>query len=187
MAFGWSAGDIIAAINLVVTVAKALRESGGASSEYRLLIEDFSSFREILEILRDLRSTPANQNHVNAIRGMALTCQQPLLEFLKKVEDNYGSSLARGSNRHRFDPRQLGRKAQWGVLVPEEVAKMRVIIMGKIMSIGLRIGILNKYDGMVHPLPQVLTVTSQSQRNIVETRINCRGLEPDVLLDHQGT
>ncbi len=150
MAFGWSAGDIVAATNLVVTVAKALREAGGASSDYQLLIEDLNSFKEILEILRDLRPTPANQSHVTAIRGVALTCQEPLQEFLQRIEDTYGKSLARAATRHRMDPRSFGRKAQWGLLMPQEVARMRMIVMGKIMSIGLRIGLLNKCDFTIH-------------------------------------
>jgi hypothetical protein len=34
MAFGWSAGDIASALNLLLTVGKALKEACEASSEY---------------------------------------------------------------------------------------------------------------------------------------------------------
>jgi hypothetical protein len=36
--FGFSAGDFIAAIELVSTVVKALRESGDSSTEYQTLV-----------------------------------------------------------------------------------------------------------------------------------------------------
>lgn len=37
-AFGFSAGDFIAAVNFVVKVTKALKDVGGASDEYRSLV-----------------------------------------------------------------------------------------------------------------------------------------------------
>lgn len=46
MAFGWSAGDILAAMNFVITVAKALDDVSGAAQE----------FREASAFLRDLHA-----------------------------------------------------------------------------------------------------------------------------------
>ncbi|KAN0098879.1 hypothetical protein V8E51_014542 [Hyaloscypha variabilis] len=42
VSFGFSAGDFIAAIELVATVIDALRESGDASSEYREIVRQLS-------------------------------------------------------------------------------------------------------------------------------------------------
>lgn len=46
--FGFSAGDFIAAINLVSTVIDALRESGDSSSEYRELISQLYTLETAL-------------------------------------------------------------------------------------------------------------------------------------------
>lgn len=40
-AFGFSAGDFIAATKLIVDVSKALKDAGGASDEYRSLVAEF--------------------------------------------------------------------------------------------------------------------------------------------------
>ena len=43
--FGFSAGDFIAALELVGTVINALREAGGAGAQYRELINNFTPLR----------------------------------------------------------------------------------------------------------------------------------------------
>jgi hypothetical protein len=46
--FGFSAGDFIAAIELVGTVVDALRSSGHAGAEYRELVAQLSSLELVL-------------------------------------------------------------------------------------------------------------------------------------------
>ena len=46
--FGFSAGDFIAALNLVSTVINALRDSGDASLEYRELVRELYTLEQAL-------------------------------------------------------------------------------------------------------------------------------------------
>ena len=46
--FGFSAGDFIAALNLVSTVIDALRDSGDASLEYRELVRQLYTLEQAL-------------------------------------------------------------------------------------------------------------------------------------------
>ena len=73
-AFGFSAGDIVAAIELTIKMGKAIRETGGATTEYRLASQDIQLLRQVLEITQALQPCSANAGHVNAIQGMVLTC-----------------------------------------------------------------------------------------------------------------
>lgn len=49
-AFGFSAGDIVAAIELTIKIGKAIRETGGATTEYRLASQDIQLLRQVLGI-----------------------------------------------------------------------------------------------------------------------------------------
>ena len=84
-AFGFSVGDFVAAIGLTVKIGKPLRESGGATTDCRLVIQDLLTLQQILEVLQSLRPAESSLSHVNAIRGMALTCLVPLNDFASKI------------------------------------------------------------------------------------------------------
>jgi hypothetical protein len=44
MSFGWSASDIVAAMNICITIGKALKETGGSKSQYQAAVQ----FRTLL-------------------------------------------------------------------------------------------------------------------------------------------
>ena len=109
--FGFSAGDFVAAIELTIKIGKAIRETGGATTEYRLVSQDLQLLRQVLEITQALQLHGANAGHVNAIRRMGLTC---LREFAEKLDNRYSSALSVGSAKNAFS--RCGKKAQVGHL-----------------------------------------------------------------------
>ncbi len=146
MAFGWSVGDVLAGIQLVVLVISALQESTDSRCDYQLLIHDLHNFKQILEVLKDLQATEATLSYVNAIRSIALSCQTPLSAFLKKLEKSYDASLSHSSSWSRLDPRSVSRTVQFGLLMPKEVSKMRTYINAKLVSVGILIGLINRFE-----------------------------------------
>ncbi|KAF6220078.1 hypothetical protein HO133_003209 [Letharia lupina] len=91
-AFGFSVGDFISAIGLVKRVTKALKETGGAPTDYQLVVIELKGLKSILRHLETLKPTEDNVTHINAIRGMAVACQLPLRDFMLKLE-KYESTL----------------------------------------------------------------------------------------------
>ena len=140
-AFGFSAGDFISAIGLTIKISKALRETGGASAECRMILQDLQNLQQVLQLLQDLRPADGNLSHVNAIRGLAVTCLIPLKEFAEKIDKSYGSMASVSSSDHNL--RRSGKKAQWTVFAVEEVAKFRSVVVAKVASIGLLLGTFN--------------------------------------------
>jgi hypothetical protein len=118
---------------LCAKVAKALKSSGGASSEYQNVIIELHGLQNVLARLAALEPTEGNINHVNAIRGMALACQLPLREFLSKLEkyETTMGPLATGTMR------SVGKKAKWAILMEKEVKKIRALVSAKVLSISL--------------------------------------------------
>ena len=140
-AFGFSAGDFVSAIGLTIKISKALRETGGASAECRMVLQDLHNLQQVLRLLQDLRPVDGDLSHVNAIRGLAITCLIPLKEFGEKIDRSYGSMASVSPSDHIF--RRNGKKAQWTVFAVEEVAQFRSVVAAKVASIGLLLGIFN--------------------------------------------
>ena len=80
------------AVALVKKVSDALKATGSASCEYRHVIIELEGLKNVLRHLEALEPTEDNISRVNAIRGMALTCQLPLNCFLHKLE-KYEASM----------------------------------------------------------------------------------------------
>ena len=105
-------------------------------------IQDLQTLQQLLGLLDALRPANGNLSHVNAIRGMALACLTPLREFADKLDRRYELALGLGFSKvmlHRGV-----KKAQWAVFAAEEVAKFRVVIAAKIVSISLLLDIFNR-------------------------------------------
>lgn len=101
--FGFSVGDLISAIGLVKRVTKALKETGGAPTDYQLVVIELKGLKSILRHLETLKPTKDNVTHINATGGMALACQLPLRGFMVKLE-KFDSTL-----RPYADKRSLER------------------------------------------------------------------------------
>jgi hypothetical protein len=132
--FGFSAGDCVIALELIYEVGKALRNSRGAAHEYQQVIVELEGLRKTLKHLESLQPSASNADHVNAIRGMAFTCQLPLQEFLSRLQA-YEASLGPFSQRSAI--RGAGAKTKWTIYMVKEVEKLRALIAGKVISIQL--------------------------------------------------
>jgi hypothetical protein len=97
MSFGYSAGDFFTAASLIIQAGLALRDAGGSAQEYRQLNLYLSTVQRVLGEVDKLEPVEGLAETVNAIKATALTCQHPLREFLKSIE-NYGPSLALGQS-----------------------------------------------------------------------------------------
>ncbi len=162
-AFGFSASDFIAAIGLTVKISKARRETGGASTECSLVVQDLRTLQHILELLQQVRPALGNESLVNAIRGVAITCLVPLKEFSEKLERRYGPIA--GSQLPRNFLRQTSKKVHWGVFTADEVAKFRAVIAAKVSRLELLLGFFN-YESLAR-----IETRNQEATNFLSTKI----------------
>ncbi len=119
---------------MIRKISKALKETGGASAEYQHAVIELKGLKHALQHLETLECTEDNISHVNAIRGIALACQLPLQDFMKKLE-KYESSLGPWTDRTSF--RSAGRKMRWAVSFGPEVEKLRALVAAKLININL--------------------------------------------------
>ncbi|KAL5350845.1 hypothetical protein ACLOAV_004416 [Pseudogymnoascus australis] len=134
MSFGFSAGDFIAALELVATVIDALRESGGASSEYREIVRQLYSLETALIRVKRLEVDPAQNAELVSLQQAAAQCQQTIDDFLKKVQ-KYQPHLRAGCSSSRLKDGWM--KIQWAVCKKEDVARFKADLVGHTESIQL--------------------------------------------------
>jgi hypothetical protein len=93
MSFGFSASDFVTFGKLILDVTTALRDVGGAKSEYQDLIRELESLDTVLRHLDKLDcDTQTASQTVLSIKYTALSCRHPLEVFLAKIQ-KYQRSL----------------------------------------------------------------------------------------------
>lgn len=103
-------------------VGGALKEQGGASSDYQQTIRELESIYTILDQLQSTSIMMANPVILNAIKGQAHSLQTILSHFLDQIS-KYGGPL--GCAAPKGFHRGPTSKAKWALLVSKEAAKMK--------------------------------------------------------------
>jgi hypothetical protein len=137
--FGFSFGDFVQAISLLNDVRKALRDTGGAKDEFQHVLVDLQHLEILLEQLNcGAWDHGGDAGHLNAVKGMALTCKVPLQDFLARVE-KYKVLQTEDLSGFRAMVGRGGRKVQWATKMKDEVEKFRALIVAKVVAINLLI------------------------------------------------
>ena len=135
-AFGFSVGDFVNAISLINKVRKALRDTDGADDDLRIVLQELEQLELVLSLLgQDNWGRNYDTSHVNAVRGMALTCQVPLQDFLRKLESFKRTVSKPGNLKLLFQSN--ARKVHWALSMKDEANSFRAIITSKIVAITL--------------------------------------------------
>ncbi|RYP06777.1 hypothetical protein DL765_009365 [Monosporascus sp. GIB2] len=138
-AFGFSVGDFISAIELIVKVSKALRDAGGVSEDYRSLVIELNLLQDVLAQLHSQRwasigtSSSNNPFMVYAKQQTELTIAtlSDFLNLISKFDAKLGSRAPTGWYRG------IRRKAQWAIKYAEEVEKLRLRVGTQLHVLGL--------------------------------------------------
>ncbi|TVY49065.1 hypothetical protein LOCC1_G001366 [Lachnellula occidentalis] len=132
--FGWSVGDLVASLQLVVKIAGALKETGGAKSDYQESIDFLFGLETTLQNLRSVAPILVNQSQETAVQLEAQKIVKPLSIFLAKIQKLNGD-LGLESKRNPW--RTAPRKVQWAVFVSKEVKKLRDRISVPMFSLNI--------------------------------------------------
>lgn len=123
MPFSIGVGDAIAVTDLVVKITNSLRDAGGARSEYEGLLRELHCLEKTLVHLNRLPCHHlANRQILDSIRFTALSCQQPLSQFLNRIS-KYEDALGVYSKQGQVQAST--KKLQWSLSMKEEVTKLQ--------------------------------------------------------------
>jgi hypothetical protein len=149
MSFGWSAGDIDAALKLLHQIGSALRDSGGASSDFQDTLLFLQTLSRTLEHLNVLQATPLDSDVVDNLREQYNHIRVPLTAFLDDVGGRFGPSLSVQNERNKI--LAAPRKIQWELSTSKKVKRLQDRVAVPMASVGLMLG---------HQILYVLTYAS---------------------------
>ena len=135
--FGFSVGDCLAAVGLVIRVSNSLQDSRGASTEYQHVMIYLQGLQKMLVRLQSLQPGSNNTQMIEQARLLAFSCMIPLQNFLTDIE-KYKTSL--GNGRTTRSASTLIRSAQWGIFMEDKLAKLRSSISAEVLSLILLLG-----------------------------------------------
>lgn len=141
MSFGWSASDVLAALTVLNRIRIALKDSGGASSNYQ---EETGFLHSVSTTLETLDSLQPLRLDLNALNNLQQICQQirgPLLPFLNKVARDFENTLGPQPipKNQPFKVFRATRMIQWALSTSKEVQqlKSRIIVPLMALQIGM--------------------------------------------------
>ena len=123
MSFGWSAGDIVSGISTLVKVGKALRETGGAASEYQEVLSFLTSVEATLRGLETIVASNPDLALNDELVKQARLLKSAVDDFRKKV-DKYDLSLGSDSGRRKV--RRIPMEVQFAL--SEKIKELRTAI-----------------------------------------------------------
>ena len=122
MSFGWSVGDIAAAISLAYRIIEALDSWDGAAGDYREAVSFLRALKRTLEPLQTYTAWTAYPSYGADIEEQVKQIREPVQKFLEavvKYEPSLGAQAKKGHHRHVF------RKLQWHVFVSKKVLALK--------------------------------------------------------------
>ncbi|KAF5013001.1 hypothetical protein FDECE_948 [Fusarium decemcellulare] len=134
MSFGFSPGDIVMFTKFANTVVNALREEGGAKSEYQLAERQCQGF---LAVVRELRALDFS----GVPESFQVQIAQHSAELMKHVQDfqetvaHYEKSMGKTAKRGLFS--SAPRKIQWAFSAAEDLDTFRKSLSAQIDLIKL--------------------------------------------------
>jgi hypothetical protein len=139
MSFGWSAGDIVSAINLLVKIGTALRSVGGASSEYVEAVGFLSTLQTTLEHLRAFTEVLYDEQKAENLRNHCEQLRVPLDRFLEDVTAKFEPSL--GVSRQKNMLSRAPREILWALHTSKKLKILQERISLPIIGINMLLGL----------------------------------------------
>lgn len=125
MSFGWSAGDIAAAVTLLIEVVKSLDSANGAAKDYRNSMTFLRNLTHTLKLLQTFVEANLEVSYKEEICDAVNEIKAPVKEYLDlivKYQDSLGEGAKEGYHR------KIGRKLQWSFFESKKAENLQVRI-----------------------------------------------------------
>jgi hypothetical protein len=142
-----ASGDFVAGIALAKDCRAALKQNGGASSDYQGMVEDLEKVQEILAHVQKLKTDEHCLQLGNDIRGQAQDVQRKVQQFMKDTE-KYKSAL--GTQAPKGFYRGSFTKIKWAQHASIKAKAFRQDVTTQMNSIQILLDLLSRNEEMQH-------------------------------------
>ena len=108
MSFGWSAGDVISAIQLTTKIITSLWSAGGSRANFQEIETELHDLQKALLEISELTGSPEQIPEIHALKFASCACGKTLQRFyekLKPFEDSLG--VASENGKFKAAPRMV--------------------------------------------------------------------------------
>jgi hypothetical protein len=134
--FGWSAGDIIATINLVNRIRQCLCGANDAREHFQELDAELQGLSRSLDEISALSHMPGQIPEIEALKFASCLCYETLQRFYTKIRP-FEDSLGKASTLSRL--KASPRMVRWELLVRKDVPELRTYLVAHVGSLNLRL------------------------------------------------
>ncbi|MCJ1377833.1 hypothetical protein MMC17_000929 [Xylographa soralifera] len=144
--FGFSFGDLVDAIRLVADVVAALKDSTGASADFRELMTELDSLGIALIAVKD-SDLPESSREYSAAKQAIGDCQACITKFLAKVAKYQQLSTGHLTMREQIlaghsPVREQILKIKWARCHKEDVSILRAKLAGQVTVLNLLLNVI---------------------------------------------
>ena len=144
--FGFSFGDLVDAIRLVADVVAALKDSTGASTEFRELMTELYSLEIALTAVKN-SDLPEPSREFSAAKQAVGDCQACITKFLVKVAKYQQLSTGHLTMREQIlaghsPVREQILKIKWAKCHKEDVSQLRAKLAGQVTVLNLLLNVI---------------------------------------------
>jgi hypothetical protein len=132
--FGFSVGDFLKVIELVISVRDALRESGEAGAQYGELMRQLDSLETALLHVKQLDLTTFKNGEGIALSHAVAHCGRTIEDFLNGVR-KYQPHLKSGGSGSKAKDAIM--KVRWALCKKDDVARFKLNLLGHTKNIEL--------------------------------------------------
>lgn len=140
--FGFSIGDFIATVNVMLTCVKAVRDGRGSSAEYSAFVSELESLEAGLSAIEDLRLCETAGREHAAVEQAVYRCQLCIESFVQTIA-GYQRWLTPGTRGLRANI----RKIQWAMCKKDDIMAFRNQLVLKCSSITMLLTALQIRQG----------------------------------------
>ncbi len=125
VAFGFSVGDLIASVNLLIDVAHSLDNTHGAQADYQELGRELQSLNSGLDGIGALSLDSKYEAEILAVNAAVDKCRTCVKAFVKRYEAFKSLENTSRENWSLARLKNCGRGVQWAVWKKDDVVRFR--------------------------------------------------------------
>ncbi|UQC83358.1 uncharacterized protein CLUP02_08853 [Colletotrichum lupini] len=136
MSFGWSAGDIATALQLVNKVCIALKDAEGSKANYQDATAFLSTLSTTLRTLKDIQTISPHPELLQNMSNHVAHLMKEVDEFLQTLQNDYGDSLGPHPTSVRY---MVFRKIQYAASTSNKVHDLRAKIGPELSTLQIQL------------------------------------------------
>ena len=140
--FGFSVGDFVAGVDLLIDAIHSLSNTYGAQAAYRELQGELQSLNSGLNGIRTLSLDSPDEIEISAVVEAVDRCHACVENFIRRNSKFKSLEATPGKRWSLIALKQCGRGVEWAIWKTDDVAKFRVQVQYHSGAIGMLLATL---------------------------------------------